>query len=635
MVDRRRSDDLEKTAEAPLPPARVDRLSLLAIGTTVVTYPLPEQGQVVIGRGETADVRVNEAAISRRHALLHVDGKLLRLEDLGSSNGTRVRDVRLEPHESVDFAPGDLIELGTTMFIVQRPPQLAPPRHVWNHGYFEGRVAEECARASKFDSGLAVLRLACNDSIAEADLRVAIAAATDPSDVLAHDGAAFEILFVGGRDVGSRAEQAMKRLERELRAKNGEPKTGLALWQRDGRDALTLLEAASARMHGAPPKAAAILAGSPSIIVRDARMQQLHRLLERVALGTINVLLLGETGVGKEVMAARVHQSSPRAQRPFVALNCAALSENLLESELFGHERGAFTGAVAAKKGLLESAEGGTVFLDELGELPMTLQVKLLRVLEERAVRRVGGLKSIPIDVRLVSATNRDLEAEVAAGRFRQDLFFRLNGVALVIPPLRERAAEIEDLARSFIAEASRREKRPAPYLSPEALSVMQRYAWPGNVRELRNVVERAVLLCSDDVILPDCLPLEKMQSMVTVDAPPLGVSYAAVMPPQAPMSASAMSRATMPPGSTTSSSIAAASPSPSSAPSGLGTPGFSLKNVVDDFERQRILDALEQCAGNQSRAAKLLGISRNTLIQRLKTYGIRRPRAPGGATDS
>src|SRR6185503_6105666 len=190
--------------------------------------------------------------------------------------------------------------------------------------------------------------------------------------------------------------------------------------------------------------------GSPVAERDDEGMPQLHRLVERIARGTINVLILGETGAGKEVLAERVQRLSPRARWPFLRLNCAALSETLLESELFGHERGAFTGAVTAKPGLLETAEGGTVFLDEAGELPMSIQVKLLRVIEERQVLRVGGLKPRPIDVRFIAATNRDLEVEVARGAFRQDLFFRLNGVTLVVPPLRDRVSEIEALARLF-----------------------------------------------------------------------------------------------------------------------------------------------------------------------------------------
>jgi DNA-binding NtrC family response regulator len=543
-----------------------------------------------------------------------------------------VREKTLAAHEKAAFRPGDLIELGSTMFIVQRPPRAQSQRHVWSHGYFEGRLAEECARAARYDLAFAVVRVHVDPGAGardDAHVRTVLAGAVDPSDVLATYGSGdWEILLVGatskdaaaseGRTAEARAGDVARAVESGVRSFGMHARIGIALYGRDGRDPSSLLEAANTRARGEEPARR-----GPAIVIRDPRMQQLHKLLERVALGSIHVLLLGETGVGKEVMAAELHALSPRAGQPFVALNCAALSESLLESELFGHERGAFTGAVAHKKGLLESATGGTLFLDEVGELPMATQVKLLRVLEEREVRRVGGLKSTIIDVRIVSATNRDLEAEIAAGRFRQDLYFRLNGVSLVIPPLRERPMEIEELAHVFVDDAARREKRtPAPRISAEAMQLLRNYSWPGNVRELRNVIERAVLLCTDDAILSEHLPVEKMQAVVSIEQPPASAPPTLFRPP------------TIPPALGRSKTLPPFAPHPSTQPPGkldadATQPGeWKLKDVVDGFEKERILDALEKCAGNQSRAAKLLGISRNTLIARLKQYGIRRPRA-------
>jgi two-component system response regulator AtoC len=319
------------------------------------------------------------------------------------------------------------------------------------------------------------------------------------------------------------------------------------------------------------------------IVIQDRAMASLYQLAERVAKSTINVLLLGETGVGKDVLARKVHAMSPRADKPFLPLNCGALTEQLLESELFGHEKGAFTGAVELKLGLLEAANEGTVFLDEVGELPMSVQVKLLRVLEERAVRRVGGLKAKPFDIRFIAATNRDLNQAIVDGAFRSDLFYRLNGIALVIPPLRQRVGEIEGLARRFVEEASKRagqEKPPA--LSPEALAWLKAYQWPGNIRELQNTIERAVLLGNGEVITLEQLP-------VKVEAAGAGSMGPGAFGSTAPMAA-------MPAGE-------------------------------NDPERQRIIDVLEQCAGNQTRAAKMLGISRNTLLARLDQYGVARPR--------
>ncbi|KYF53572.1 Fis family transcriptional regulator, partial [Sorangium cellulosum] len=250
--------------------------------------------------------------------------------------------------------------------------------------------------------------------------------------------------------------------------------------------------------------------GSSEPVLRDPAMRALYEQAYRAAPGRISVLLLGETGTGKEVLAQAIHRrsSAARARGPFLGLNCAALSESLLESELFGHEKGAFTGAVQARPGLFEAADGGTVFLDEVGELPQATQVKLLRVLEEHQVMRVGGRVPRSIDVRFLSATHRDLEAEVARGAFRQDLYFRLNGVTFTIPPLRQRIADIAPLAELFAARACAAfERSQIPAISGEVLALLERYPWPGNIRELRNVMERAVMLCAGDRLLPEHLP--------------------------------------------------------------------------------------------------------------------------------
>jgi transcriptional regulator with PAS, ATPase and Fis domain len=268
-----------------------------------------------------------------------------------------------------------------------------------------------------------------------------------------------------------------------------------------------------------------------------------------------------------------------------VKLNCASLSETLLASELFGHERGAFPGADRAKPGVLESADGGTVFLDEVGELPFAIQPKLLRVLEDKVVTRVGALKGKAIDVRFVAATNRDLESEVALGRFRQDLYFRLSGFQLRIPSLRERAGDVLDIAAVFLEQAARSVGLSAtPTLSPEAREILVSYSWPGNVRELRNVVERAVLLCGEGEIRADHLPTDKMQQRVALFAPH------------------------------------------GDRDSGNADP---LLGALAEREMHAIRDALAQCGGNQTRAARLLGISRGTLLKRMNTHGLVRPREP------
>ena len=308
-----------------------------------------------------------------------------------------------------------------------------------------------------------------------------------------------------------------------------------------------------------------------TIIGESEAAKRLRAMIQRVAATEANVLIQGESGTGKELVAQAIHFGGKRAHRPFVAVNCGAMPADLIESELFGHEKGAFTGAEAAKPGLIEEAQGGTVFLDEVGELPLATQAKLLRVLEQRELQRVGGLKPRPIDVRFVAATNRDLEAEVAAGRFRQDLLYRLNGASLRVPPLRERTTEIAPLARLFAARAAASVGLTVqPELTAEALTRLEAYSWPGNIRELRNAIERAVLL-GGEVIAPEHLPLDKLSAVWTA------------------------------------------------------APARSTSSM-----RDRIMEALEATAHNQTRAAERLGVSRQTLSTWLDRYDIPRPRRRG-----
>ena len=315
----------------------------------------------------------------------------------------------------------------------------------------------------------------------------------------------------------------------------------------------------------------------PGVIVEDATMIRVFQLVERVAASDLSILVLGETGVGKEVVAEAIHRQSRRAKGPFLRLHCAALPRTLLESELFGHERGAFTGASESKPGLFESAGGGTVFLDEIGEIPPETQVALLRVVEDRKVMRVGAREPRKIDVRFVAATNRDLRTESQQGRFRSDLYYRLSGVSIRVPPLRERRSEIEPLARSFSTRAAESAglSRP-PRWTADALAALAAYGWPGNVRELRHAVEQAVVVGRGEDILPEHLPAELQDT---------GAAGAA----------------------TTSSA--------------------TLRGELDDVERRRIVEALETCSGNQTRAAQLLGMPRRTFVKRLDAYGIARPR--------
>jgi two-component system, NtrC family, response regulator AtoC len=348
--------------------------------------------------------------------------------------------------------------------------------------------------------------------------------------------------------------------------------------------------------------------GQSETIVIDPAMQSLYAMLDIVAPAPISALILGETGVGKEVFAAELHRRSSRANDSFLALNCAAMQESLLEAELFGYERGAFTGAAQAKAGLLESADGGTVFLDEVGDMALATQAKLLRVVECGEVLRIGSLTPRRVNVRFVAATNRNLEEAIADGKFRSDLFFRLNGITFTLPPLRARVADIAHLSRHFVADIAARMNRTPPTLSAGAIQTLERAAWPGNVRELRNVIERAVVLCQGDEI--------DVPNLVGIPAPTQPISNSDVG-----SGIFDMERGTMPTFRHGQRGADDGRANESSA--------RTLDDAVRNVERERIFNALTTCAGNQSRAAKMLKISRTTLVARLDQFGISRPRKP------
>ena len=313
---------------------------------------------------------------------------------------------------------------------------------------------------------------------------------------------------------------------------------------------------------------------APSGIVgRGTAMQQVLAVAAKVARHPSTVLVTGESGTGKELVAHYIHSSSPRASEPMVAVNCGAIPENLLESELFGHAKGAFTGAAAEKRGLFEEADGGTLFLDEIGELPSPLQVKLLRALQEGEIRRVGDNIARAVDVRLVAATARDLEAEVAAGRFRADLYYRINVVRLHLAPLRDRREDIPELVRHFVQLYGRRLGLSVAAVSPAAMHLLMEYAWPGNVRELENVIERALVLAEGPQIEPDQLP--------------------------------------------------AAVRSPATTAPARDDLDLSIKRQTAALERGLIRSALERTGGNRTRAAKLLELSHRALLYKIREYGL------------
>ncbi len=370
-------------------------------------------------------------------------------------------------------------------------------------------------------------------------------------------------------------------------------------WPNDADAAVRAIRAGAKDFLPLPPDAdliAAMLqacAGEPDRpVVQDAGMAALLARAEQVARAEASVLLMGESGTGKEVLARHIHAASRRARGPFVALNCAALPEALLESELFGHEKGAFSGAVASRKGKFEQAEGGTLLLDEIGEMDPRLQAKILRAIQEREIDRLGGSAPVKVDVRILAATHRDLATEVARGRFREDLYFRLAVVRLRIPPLRERRGDILPLARHFAERYARANGLPERAVSPAAEALLLAHPWPGNVRELENTLHRAVLLAEGHAIGPEAIDL--------LEAAPTLHAEATAAP---------------------------------SIPSAVPPVTALVGRRVEEVERDLILETLSHCLGNRTRAAEMLGISIRTLRNKLHEYraaGATVPPVPG-----
>jgi DNA-binding NtrC family response regulator len=335
------------------------------------------------------------------------------------------------------------------------------------------------------------------------------------------------------------------------------------------------------------------VAGGPGrfgLVGASPALEQVFGVIEKVADTPSTVLISGESGTGKELIARALHANSSRRQGPFIKINCAAIPKTLMESELFGYEKGAFTGAVGSKPGRFELADAGTLFLDEIGEIPIEMQVKLLRVLQESEFERVGGIKTIKVDVRLVTATNRDLAREVQAGAFREDLFYRLNVVPIHLPPLRERRSDIPLLVDHFVAKFNERLKKQVSGIEPDALERLVAHPWPGNIRELENVLERTIVFCEGARILKSDLPPE--------------ISGAA--PTEAPGQAAA----------------------PPTQPAIAGERAASLKEIVrqetERVERELIQRALDETGGNVTQAARKLNISRKSLQNKMKEFGLR-----------
>jgi two-component system response regulator AtoC len=529
---------------------------------------LPDGIDVTFGRSRGATITLDHEKVSRMHARIRRTSDAIAVEDLGSRNGTRVNGAKIEGITRI--VHGDEVSVGPIIAIVNVTSGLRHTTPIADSNAGEQRLAAEVDRAVRYHRPctLALLRIP-SDAVVEQ-----IAATLRPMDMLAEDAGDDYIVILPEL---SRADgtAAVQRAVDMARAANVTIAVATAQCPDDGTSVERLVGQLRAGLRtGHPPRAETEVARSP--LVHDPAMQRVYALVDRIADTAMTALILGETGVGKEVICEAIHARSSRRDRPLIKLNCAALPETLLESELFGHERGAFTGADRRKVGFFEAADGGTLFLDEIGDMPLTLQAKLLRVLERKVITRVGGTTEVATDARVIAATHRDLDADVRTGRFRQDLLFRIGGFTIVIPPLRDRPDEILPLAEHFVRTGSD-PARATPRLSADARDALVGYAWPGNVRELKNAIERALVLSDDEITAAD-LP-ERM-----LDA----------------------SRRTRPIGAT------------------LNTGARDVRGQLAEVERAAIVAALEADGHNQTRAARRLGLSRRALIYKMEKYGLK-----------
>jgi transcriptional regulator with GAF, ATPase, and Fis domain len=547
-------------------------------------------GEVRIGRDPKATIRLDEPGVAWEHCIVSRAGERYRILDRRSGTGTYVNGMRATEHA---LEPGDQVAVGNTVF-VYREPESGPPSSAPQH-----TLLRACSLLFLFRALASAENAQLRDVLEGQLIRLIsdLAPATGGSVLLARDGADLR-----GTASNASLQNVVERVCRDgsvIDVAGGV--VGVPLYVRGSIAGMIVAEFPSAESanlneHCDTLAAVATLGAIALETVREVEilntekalllerldssrqgivgespaLLRLMDMVARVAGTDTSVLILGESGTGKEMVANAIHRQSPRALRPFVAINCAALTETLLESELFGHEKGAFTGAVAQKRGKLELAEGGTVFLDEVGELAASLQAKLLRVLQQREFERVGGTRTLKLDVRLIAATNRDLVAEVRQGKFREDLYHRLNVVAFHVPPLRERREDIPALVSHFLQIFAARCRRRVEGIAPEAMAYLTAYPWPGNVRELENAIERAVVLGQSDLLLPEDLPEAILD-----------------------------------------------------APAATHTPG-ELQGSITSAKRQLIIRAWEESNGDYKQAAAKLNIHPNSLLRLVRTLRLR-----------
>ena len=572
-------------------PAAVDRRHLLVFGEAMSSmYPLPAAGELVIGRSETADIRIDDALVSRQHARLALDHDRITITDLGSQKGTYVNGVQITG--ALALRPDDRIQLHKTTLILHSTSPPITTAIALEMAALRQRLEHEVVRTV---GDVRVFSVLCfvGPALREREtVQQTVVGQLRRGDAVAWsvDQALYVLLTDANRDEATA-------IAARIRAKldGAALLTGQVTCPADGDDVDVLVTGAHAAAVASAAgrgvaldrgvalvrQRSAVTIGAQRVIVADPTVVRLYELVDRLAPVGIPVLVVGETGCGKELVATALHARSHRASRRLIALNCASLHEMLVESELFGHEKGAFSGAIASRAGLIEAASGSTLFLDEVGELTLANQAKLLRVLESHRVTRVGDVREREVDVRIVAATNRDLEADVIAGRFRRDLYFRLSAATLHLPPLRQRPHELPLLATAFLEDACRLTARRIMRISEAAMAVLLAYPWPGNIRELKNLMQYVAATVAEDE-----LQAEHVSER-------LGRQRSALVPRIEP--------------------IAPAIP-----------PRFRpLADELRELEIVRIREALAATGGNQTRAAGLLAMPVRTFFEKAKQYGL------------
>jgi DNA-binding NtrC family response regulator len=547
---------------------------LVAVGESSRVVPMIDGANLGFGRVSENEIALDHEGVSRRHAVFRRRGDVVLVEDLESRNGTFVNGTQITG--SRRLVAGDVVSIGPASVVLATASPARSTKHVATIDELDERLDAEVERALRYHRALALVMIRFDGPAEPVAAHVdAVNQQLRRMDLCAEYGAnEFALLLpetdrVAADAVAARARAAGLGIVAHV---------GIATFPEDGSHAGELVSIARDRLRGARavrprgrPTATPARGFGKHVVIADPQMHQVFEFAKRVAPLSTTVLVVGETGSGKEVVAEAVHRHSPRASSPYVRLNCASLSESLVEAELFGHEKGAFTGAVATKAGFFEAAGSGTLFLDEIGELPLNTQAKLLRVLEQHCIMRVGGTTEIPVDARLVCATNRQLELEVKNGRFREDLFFRISTFVIPVPPLRDRPAEIPLLAQQFIRELSAELADEVATISPEALALLSAYDWPGNVRELRNFIERAIVLSEGG----------------RIEAHHFTAGFG--------------ERAQSP---------------------------FVLRKRAAALDRDDVTAALDANGGNQTRAARQLGISRFSLIRLMDKFELKQKRS-------